>query len=59
MDFLKTMKDLQQMISKEKNKVDIPNKKQKEYEDTLEEENIESQLGDIPYKQKDGYINGK
>ncbi|PCD05284.1 molecular chaperone DnaK [Peribacillus simplex] len=39
-----------------KTRVDIPNKKQKAYEDTLKEENIESQLGDIPYKQKDGYI---
>lgn len=42
-----------------KNRVDIPNKKQKEYEDTLYEENIDSQLGDIPYKQKDTYFNEK
>ncbi|WP_289314633.1 hypothetical protein [Peribacillus sp. NJ4] len=39
--------------------MDIPNKKQKEYEDTLDEENIDSQLGNIPYKQKDTYINEK
>ncbi|MEJ9228596.1 TraR/DksA C4-type zinc finger protein [Peribacillus butanolivorans] len=35
----------------------IPNKKKKNYEDTLDEENVEFQLGDIPYKQKDSYIN--
>ncbi|MFD6441469.1 TraR/DksA C4-type zinc finger protein [Peribacillus sp. NPDC060186] len=33
----------------------IPNKKQKNYEDTLDEDNVESQLGDISYKQKDSY----
>ncbi|WP_057915656.1 TraR/DksA C4-type zinc finger protein [Peribacillus muralis] len=37
-------------------RVDIQNKRKKEYEDTLEEKNIDSKLGDIPYKQKDGYI---
>ncbi|CAH0227145.1 General stress protein 16O [Peribacillus sp. Bi96] len=42
-----------------KNRVDIPNKKQREYEDALTEENVDSQLGDIPYKQKDSYIKEK
>jgi YteA family regulatory protein len=42
-----------------KNRVDIPNTKQKEYEETLDEENLESQIGDIPYKQRDSYINEK
>ena len=36
----------------------MPNKKQKQYENTLDEEN-ESSLGDIPYNQKDSYINEK
>ncbi|WP_285768974.1 TraR/DksA C4-type zinc finger protein [Peribacillus sp. SI8-4] len=42
-----------------KNKVDIPNKRQKEYEDTLEDKNIDSNLGDIPYRQADSYLNEK
>ncbi|MFJ7755491.1 TraR/DksA C4-type zinc finger protein [Peribacillus muralis] len=42
-----------------KNRVDIPNKRQKEYEDTLEAEHIDSNIGDIPYKQRDRYINEK
>lgn len=42
-----------------KNRVNIPNKKQKENEDVLEEKQIESQLGDIPYKQKDSYLDKK
>ncbi|PLT32191.1 TraR/DksA C4-type zinc finger protein [Bacillus sp. V5-8f] len=31
-------------------------KEQEEYEDRLDEEGIESQLGDIPFKQSDGYV---
>ncbi|MBO0999977.1 TraR/DksA C4-type zinc finger protein [Bacillus sp. SD075] len=42
-----------------RNRVDMPNKKQKEFKDRLEEENIESNLGSIPYRQKDSYINEK
>ncbi|MGE7186040.1 TraR/DksA C4-type zinc finger protein [Peribacillus sp. NPDC006672] len=44
---------------KGENRVNMPNKKQKEYENTLDEGNIDSKLGDIPYNQKDNYINEK
>jgi YteA family regulatory protein len=36
-----------------------PSKKQEEYKEILDEEKIESQLGDIPYKRSDGYVNDK
>ncbi|CAH0346775.1 TraR/DksA C4-type zinc finger protein [Bacillus sp. CECT 9360] len=39
-----------------KNRKAYPSKKQEEYEDLLDEENIESPLGDVPYKRSDGYV---
>lgn len=39
-----------------KNPKAFRSKKQEEYEARLDEEHIESQLGDVPYKQSDGYV---
>ncbi|MBA4537402.1 TraR/DksA C4-type zinc finger protein [Bacillus aquiflavi] len=36
-----------------------PSKKHEEYEASLDKENIESIIGNIPYKQKDGYVDNK
>lgn len=41
-----------------KNRVAFPSEEKQKYEETLDEENIESQLGDIPYKEGDSYIDG-
>lgn len=37
----------------------FPNKAEEELERQLDEEQLESQIGNIPYKMKDGYINEK
>jgi hypothetical protein len=42
-----------------KNRKAYPSKKQEEYEEILDEENIESQLGDVPYKRRDSYVEEK
>ena len=36
----------------------FPSEEKQKYEETLDEENVESQLGDIPYKEGDSYIDG-
>jgi YteA family regulatory protein len=40
-----------------KNRKAYPSKKQEELEEVLDDEGIESPLGDIPYKRSDGYVN--
>lgn len=39
-----------------KNRKAYNSKQQEEYEETLDEDNIESPLGDVPYKRSDGYV---
>lgn len=39
-----------------KNRQIVPNEKEAEYEAMLDEAGTESQLGDIPYKEKDSYV---
>ncbi|MDQ0220253.1 molecular chaperone DnaK [Peribacillus cavernae] len=40
-----------------KNKKAYPSKQEKEYEEALDNEHIESPLGNVPYKRTDGYVN--
>ncbi|MFD0051171.1 TraR/DksA C4-type zinc finger protein [Actinomycetes bacterium NPDC127524] len=42
-----------------KNKKVYPTKREEKYEQRLDDENMESQLGDIPYKRKDSYVDEK
>lgn len=42
-----------------KNRKAYPTKHQEHEEEILEQENIESKLGDIPYKEKDSYVDSK
>lgn len=42
-----------------KNRKAYNSKQQEEYEETLDEDNIESPLGDVPYKRSDGYVDNK
>ncbi|RFU66309.1 TraR/DksA C4-type zinc finger protein [Peribacillus glennii] len=41
-----------------KNRKVFRSKQQEEYEERLDEEGIESQIGDVPFKQSDGYVKG-
>ncbi|TCN24329.1 TraR/DksA C4-type zinc finger protein [Mesobacillus foraminis] len=40
-------------------RVVVPNKQKEDYEEMLDDSGLESQLGDIPYKNKDSYIQDK
>ena len=42
-----------------KNRKAYPTNHQEHEEETLDQENIESKLGDIPYKEKDSYVDSK
>ncbi|MFJ7747654.1 TraR/DksA C4-type zinc finger protein [Peribacillus sp. NPDC097295] len=44
---------------KGKNRQVVSNENKEEYEDMLDKKNIDSKIGDIPYKKKDSYIDEK